>query len=84
LWPEFTLGSVVGHKISGYRVARARPESIATAKIVSRLKPQQSIPSSEHAVLNYKLSVPGRVAFAIAIKTAAPSVGLTHGLVKSS
>src|SRR5882762_6247655 len=84
LWPKVVLTSVIGYKVSRYSVARARPEPLATAKVVPRLIPKQSIPSRQYAVLNYELSVPRRVTSAIANGTAAPIGRLATCLVKSS
>ena len=81
--PKFTFSSVKGYKVSRYRVESATPESVATAKVVPRLKPEQGVPSSEHAVLNYKLPVPCCVASAVARKAATPIVGFTTRLVNS-
>src|SRR5882762_8065596 len=72
LWPKVVLTSVIGYKVSRYSVARARPEPLATAKVVRGLIPKQSIPSRQYAALNYELSVPRRVTSAIANGTAAP------------
>jgi hypothetical protein len=83
LRPEFTLSPVIGHKVSRYSVACARPKSVATAKVISRLIPEQSIPAGNQAVLKYKLSVPGCVASPIASKPASPIVRFTAGLVNS-
>jgi hypothetical protein len=83
LRPEFPLSPVIGHKVSRYSVACARPKSAATAKVVSRLIAEQSIPSGNQAVLNYKLSVPGSIASSIASKPASPIVRFTAGLVNS-
>src|SRR5258708_6341900 len=84
LRPKVVLTSVIGYKVSRYSVARARPEPLATAKVVSRLIPEQSVPSREYAALNYELSVPRRATSAIANRTAAPIGRLTPCLVKSS
>ena len=62
-------------------MAGAMPEAVATAKVVARLKPEQGVSSSEHAVLNYKLSVSRGVTPAVARKAAAPIVGLATRLV---
>src|SRR5258708_15451170 len=83
LRPEFTLSPVIRHKVSRYSVACATPKSVASAKVISRLIPEQSIPSGNQAVLHYKLSVPGRVASPIASKPASPIVRFTAGLVNS-
>jgi hypothetical protein len=65
-------------------VARARPKSVATAKVISRLIPKKSIPSGNQAVLNDRLSIPGCVAFSIAGKPVSPIVRFTAGLVNSA
>jgi hypothetical protein len=64
-------------------VAGARPKSVATAKVISRLIPEKSIPSGNQGVLNYKLSIPGCVASSIARKPASPIVRFSAGLVNS-
>src|SRR5712672_2045629 len=53
LWPKVVLTSVIGYKVSRYSVARARPEPLATAKVVPWLIPEQSIPRRQYAALNY-------------------------------
>jgi len=60
-------------------MAGTRPEALATAKVVPRLISEQSVPSSEHAVLNDKTVRTAPRSVCGSQESRRPSRGVHHG-----